>query len=379
MTNQEQDKPLSIERLPDILGKIGELTQTAADGDHIYRGEPKLYPLVSSKLYRQYEEIEAERFDIAVVQTEILEEAKRFIRQASDDDILTQLQHYGYPTNLIDFTTDYNIALFFACDSQPGEDGRVILLRKADHQSLLREPKDPENRVIAQRSIFVESPAGFVEPSNTVVIPKDLKASTLKYLDKYHGVNASAVFNDIHGFIRYYTVHQSAYVEFHAGLTYGQKGEYAKAIEHFTKAIELNPQLYIAYGNRGIAYRRRGDYMLAIKDYDMAIELNPTAAQAYNNRGVVYREQGNYRRAIQDFNTALELNSDIARAYWNRGSAFLFLEEWENAEADLSHAQSLEYNIAPVFSSNYGSVEEFEQKYSVNLPENIKTLLASQQ
>ena len=166
MTNQGQDRPLSIDRLPEILEKIGELTQKAVGDDYIYRGEPRLYPLVSSKLYREYPEIEAESFDIEVVQREILEEAKRFTHRTDEDDILTQLQHYGYPTNLIDFTTDYNynIALFFACYSEADEDGRVILLKKTDHQSLLKEPINPENRVIAQKSVFVQSPNGLVSP-----------------------------------------------------------------------------------------------------------------------------------------------------------------------------------------------------------------------
>ena len=185
----------------------------------IYTGENQnCYPLVSSKLYREYPEIESEYFDIAVVQREILEEAKRFIRQSDEDDILTQLQHYGYPTNLIDFTTDYNIALFFACYSEADEDRRVILLKRTDHQALLKEPINPENRVIAQKSVFVQSPNGLLEPSDVVVIPGNLKAPTMEYLDKYHGLNAATVFNDIHGFIRYRAAHRSAYVEVYAGM-----------------------------------------------------------------------------------------------------------------------------------------------------------------
>ena len=38
-------------------------------------------------------------------------EAKRYIYEKDDFEILTQLQHYGGKTNLIDFTTDYLIAL----------------------------------------------------------------------------------------------------------------------------------------------------------------------------------------------------------------------------------------------------------------------------
>ena len=224
MTNQEQNSSLSVERLPDILGKIGELAQKAVGDDYLYRGEPEHYERVSSSLYREYSDIETEYFDVKVVQEEMLQEAKRFIRENNEDVILEQLQHFGYPTNQIDFTKDYLIALFFACDGQPEEDGRVILLSKSGRDDL-KEPKNPENRVIAQKSVFVRPPDGFVEPSDTVVIPQALKEPILAYLDRFHGVNEAALFNDLHGFIKYHRVHESAYVEFYRGLSLATRGE----------------------------------------------------------------------------------------------------------------------------------------------------------
>ena len=246
----------SHNQLSEVLQMVTELAQKAAGGDYLYRGEPELYEKISSKLYREYSRIEATYFNIAVVQNEMLQEAKRFIGETDEDAILEQLQHFGYPTNQIDFTTDYNIALFFACYSELERDGRVILLEKGRDD--LKQPKAPENRVIAQKSVFLRPPTGFVEPGNVVVIPQDLKRPILDYLDKSHGVNAAALFNDIHGFIRYHSVHDSAYAKFYAGLTHGQRGEHAEAIESYNKSIALNPQLYWAYSNRSVAYWRLG-------------------------------------------------------------------------------------------------------------------------
>ena len=218
MTNQGQ------ERLTEVLQKISELAQRAAYGDYLYRGEPEHYKRVSSSLYREYSDIEAEYFDVKIVQEEMLQEAKRFIRETNEDVILEQLQHFGYPTNQIDFTTDYNIALFFASYSELETDGRIILLDKSGRGDL-KEPRAPENRVIAQKSVFVRPPDGFVEPSDTVVIPQELKEPILAYLDRFHGVNEAALFNDLHGFIKYHRVHESAYVEFYRGLTLAARGE----------------------------------------------------------------------------------------------------------------------------------------------------------
>ena len=47
------------------------------------------------------------------------------------------------------------------------------------------------------------------------------------------------------------------------------------AIEHYFRAIELNPDNAAAYNNRGVAYHTKGDYDHAIEDYMTAIRLDP--------------------------------------------------------------------------------------------------------
>ena len=110
----------------------------------------------------------------------MLNAAKKFAGQMDEDDLLAQLQHYGSVTNLIDFTRDYLIALFFACDSEPETDGRVILLRRTSYPQL--RPSTPENRVIAQKSVFVRPASGFIEPDKTVSVPHILKGPILSML-----------------------------------------------------------------------------------------------------------------------------------------------------------------------------------------------------
>ena len=240
------------DQLNSVLAKIQEIVKLSANGDYLYRGEPECYDKVSSGLYREYSDIEAEHFEIEVVQKEILDAAKRYTPQTDDFEILTELQHYGYNTNLIDFTTNYNIALFFACDSRSDKDGRIMLLEKTNPHIV--KPKSPVNRIISQKSIFVRPPKGFIEPDETILIPHSLKQPLLEYLCNCQDITAETIYNDLHGFIRYQNVHQSAYTEFFAGLTYQNEENYSKAIEHYSNAIKLNPQIVNAYNNRGIAY-----------------------------------------------------------------------------------------------------------------------------
>lgn len=90
---------------------------------------------------------------------------------------------------------------------------------------------------------------------------------------------------------------------------YKQK-KYDRAIETYTRAIQLNPNDYALYNNRGAAFYATGEFQKAIADYTKALELNPYHFSAYNNRGVVYQEIGSIEQAIADFRKALELDPE---------------------------------------------------------------------
>ena len=157
------NQPDPQDALNAVLKIIREIAEKSANGNYIYRGEPKYYDKVSSTLYRQYEDdIEAEYFEIEIAQGEMLKEAKDYIHETDEEfEILTQLQHYGGKTNLIDFTTDYLVALFFACDGFFDEPGRVILLREgAQRENRVEKPRSVINRVRDQEEYIRSTTQG---------------------------------------------------------------------------------------------------------------------------------------------------------------------------------------------------------------------------
>ncbi len=209
--------------LSEVFQKIQEIAAACTDSDFIYRGEPQCYEKVSSSLWRECrKEIGAEEFDIEAIQKQMLEAAKDYTREEDDFEILTELQHYGGHTNLIDFTTDSHIALFFACESYFNKSGRIILLKRTEgYENHIKLPRNPQNRIIAQKSVFVRPPKGFLEREQHIVIdiPQSLKESMLDYLQKHHGISTQTVYNDLHGFIRNQSAHQSTYIEVYKSET----------------------------------------------------------------------------------------------------------------------------------------------------------------
>ncbi|MDE0017298.1 MAG: FRG domain-containing protein [Candidatus Poribacteria bacterium] len=199
MNTQETE----LNRILEIIGRIAE---TTADGDFIYRGKPKHYEKVSSSLWRECrKEFKSEDFNVEIIQNKMLERSKDYTHEKDEFEILTELQHFGGYTNLIDFTTDNHIALFFACNGHGGESGRIVLLETTEEiKDYIKPPRNPQNRIIAQKSIFVRPPKGFIEPVQFVEvnIPESLKGPMLDHLQKQHGISTQTVYNDLHGFIR---------------------------------------------------------------------------------------------------------------------------------------------------------------------------------
>ena len=330
-----------------IQNLLQRIREKSSQGEYVYRGEPEQHGKIASGLYRKYKDaIQAKEFDIQIAQKEMLEQVKAYTDFTDETDVLTELQHYGGKTNLIDFTTDYLIALFFACDGSLNKDGRVILLNKHSNQGAISSPKkNLNNRVISQKSIFFQSPKGYLDEEDSTVeiisIPKEMKQPVLHYLGKYHGITTHTIYNDIFGYIQNQEKHQPAYVEFFIGLTAAMRGDYEKAIEHYDKAIGLSPHIAQTYNNRGIAKSKLERYEEAIEDFNKAISINPRDDKAYNNRGIAKGKLEKYEEAIADFNEAIRLNPQHAEAYHGRGNICKEIREYEKARVDLQRAFEL--------------------------------------
>ena len=325
---------------------------------------------IASGLYRKYkDEIQAKEFDIQLAQKEMLEQVKAYTDFTDETDMLTELQHYGGKTNLIDFTTDYLIALFFACDGSPDQAGRIILLNKKTNQGTISSPKkNQNNRVISQKSIFFQSSKGYLDEEDSAVemipIPKEMKQPLLDYLRKYHGITTHTIYNDLFGYIQNQEKHHGAYTEFFIGLSSQDKGKHEEAIKHYDEAIRIYPQDADAYNNRGNAKLALGFHHDAIADCDRAIHLNPQYTAAYYNRGTAKGMLDRYEEAIADFNEAICINPQYAEAYNNRGTAKGMLDRYEEAIADFNEAICINPQYAEAYNNRgraYKAIERYER------------------
>lgn len=131
-----------------------------------------------------------------------------------------------------------------------------------------------------------------------------------------------------------------------SGTIHRNLNEYQQAIVDLSHAIELEPQVPMAYAVRGSAYRHLKEYQRALADLDRAISLDHSSPQAYLRRGNAYSMLGDHKQAITDYSRAIDLNPKYAGAYVNRGATYYEIKDYQRAIADFDHA--IDLDPAPV-------------------------------
>jgi len=102
----------------------------------------------------------------------------------------------------------------------------------------------------------------------------------------------------------------------HEGLALVQIGRknYDSAIEHATKAIELNGDNADAHYALGLAYAFRQDFKNAATSLDKAVAVNPEHAYAHYQLGLVQYRLKRYDQTIIHFEKFLQLMPNAPEA-----------------------------------------------------------------
>ncbi len=89
------------------------------------------------------------------------------------------------------------------------------------------------------------------------------------------------------------------------GEALANQGRYAEALQHFDRAIALNPEVAEAWVFRGVMLLHLGEYHLALASCDRAIQLVPDNQEAWIFRGVALHRLGSYQSAYASYQRAI--------------------------------------------------------------------------
>ena len=103
---------------------------------------------------------------------------------------------------------------------------------------------------------------------------------------------------------------------FNQGVQALESGDYGAAAEAFEKAVDMKADFAEAHNNLAYSLRKQGSdhHKAALEHYNKAIELDPKLAQAYHYRGILHTLAGDEKAAKADHQALLELDRELADA-----------------------------------------------------------------
>ena len=110
------------------------------------------------------------------------------------------------------------------------------------------------------------------------------------------------------------TPREQAVIAYNDGVKLLVDKRYAEAQAKFETALSLDERLAEAHNNLAFSLRMQGkaNFASALRHYDRALELKPDLAQAYMYRGVLFTQMGDVVRARADHDRLLGLDRQLA-------------------------------------------------------------------
>ncbi len=102
---------------------------------------------------------------------------------------------------------------------------------------------------------------------------------------------------------------------FNKGALVSTYGNNNAAVQYFHKAIVLDPNFSRAYFSQGVSYGQLGQYQKAIAQINIALQKETQNSLYYYGRGRVYLLWGDKAKAMVDFKKAADLGDEDALEY----------------------------------------------------------------
>ncbi|MDI6785793.1 MAG: tetratricopeptide repeat protein [bacterium] len=122
------------------------------------------------------------------------------------------------------------------------------------------------------------------------------------------------------------------------------KGFWNKAVHHYKKALELQPNDYKVHYSLGICYANLGRtqeaYLeKAIEEYYVAIKISPSFEMPYLGLGIIYFfKKGMHKKGIDCLEKAISLEPEFIDAYVTLGKCYYETGNLEKAAASYQKA-----------------------------------------
>jgi predicted O-linked N-acetylglucosamine transferase (SPINDLY family) len=124
------------------------------------------------------------------------------------------------------------------------------------------------------------------------------------------------------------------------GVVESQRMNFQAALDHFSRALMLNPNSVPAHASMGDALFALGRFTDAVASFDRALVIEPSHAELLNNRGNALLKLGRREEALASYDRSLTFRPGAAEVLYNRGNVLRELGRPEEALADYAASLS---------------------------------------
>ncbi len=147
-----------------------------------------------------------------------------------------------------------------------------------------------------------------------------------------------------------------------AGDTYLKSNKYNEAIQQYTKALKIVPDLKSAIANLGVAYQKTGNYNKAIISFNYLLTLNPEfPGVVYYNLGEIFEKMEQPEKALESYLLAADTSAFPEKSYQKAGHIYMGQREWNNAIINFKLAID---NRQTIENSYKGMLLTYQKAYS---------------
>ena len=129
---------------------------------------------------------------------------------------------------------------------------------------------------------------------------------------------------------------------YNLGIALAAQGQFNEAIENFRKAIQIKPNDCDALNNLGIALAAKGRFDEAFENFRKAIQINPNDCDALDNLGTALAERGQFDEAIENYHKAIQINSNRPQTFFHLGTTLG--QSGRTREAVVQYREALKLN-----------------------------------
>jgi tetratricopeptide (TPR) repeat protein len=180
---------------------------------------------------------------------------------------------------------------------------------------------DPENeeylRILAKAQTGASNPSGasvtYGMMLNLCIADADLLIHRAECYRKTGETDKALT--DIRKYLELYPENKTAISL--AGKVEAASGDNLKALEYFSKNLDLHPNDADCYIDRANSYFISKSWDWAIKDFSMSLDLKPDNSDAWLNKGIALLSSGRLDDACHDFRKSMSLGNKRASEYIN--------------------------------------------------------------